>query len=77
MDEGSHLIIVDDPQVPGLVISGIEAALWRWLHQSFTRLEILDLYSALTNIPITEGEIQIKEIIHHWEKLGLLEVIHD
>ncbi len=55
-------------------LTDIEASLWRCLHQSYNWKELLEFYSAYTNVPEDDGEAFLVKLLQDWVKIGLLEV---
>ena len=70
---GEAVLIVNE-EGNAQILTEAEAALWRWLNQSFSWQDLLDLYSALLSVPIVEGETHLLETLQKWVTTGLLEV---
>jgi hypothetical protein len=89
VNEGSRLLVVDEARSAVHVLSGADAALWRWLHQNLTGPEVCELFSALLNVSPEDGAAQVEataaqieatparinEVIECWAQAGLLEVV--
>jgi hypothetical protein len=74
VNDGSRLLVVAEAGGVTHLLTGAEAALWRWLHQSISWPDIQALFSALADLPPEEGLVEMAEILRKWTGDGLIEV---
>jgi hypothetical protein len=73
VNHGNQILVVNEVGV-ARTLAGAEAALWRWLHQTYTGEEIRCLFSALLNISAAEAEVRLEKVLQRWLENGLVEV---
>ena len=73
VNHGNAVLAVNE-EGKAFLLEEDEAALWRFLNQSYGVEEIRSLFSALLNISETEGSARLEEVIHSWLEEGLVEI---
>ncbi|NWF69125.1 MAG: hypothetical protein HXY40_08565 [Chloroflexi bacterium] len=77
LQDAGQLLVVDEKARRAHVLRGHEAALWTWFTLGYSYDKALHLLAAALKCPPAQAEAALRELLHSWQTLGLLEEARD
>jgi hypothetical protein len=70
--ESSHVLVIVEQTGLSVRLTGLDAAVWKWLTLSYPYETVLRFVEAFLNLPKDETRARLNRTIHDWVELGLL-----
>ncbi len=70
--ESNHILVIVEQTGLAVRLTGLEAAVWKWLTLSYTYETVLRFAEVFLNLPKDETRARLNQILQDMVELGLL-----
>jgi hypothetical protein len=70
--ESNHVLVIVEQTGMAVRLTGLDAAVWKWLTLSYPYETVLRFAEAFLKLPDAETRTRLNQTLHDWVELGLL-----
>lgn len=70
--DSTRVLVIDEQSAQAVSLTGLDAAVWKWLVLSYSYADVLRFTSVFLNLPEGETRARLTLLLNQWIELGLL-----
>jgi hypothetical protein len=70
--DSSRILVIDEGANLAVSLTGLEAALWKWLGLAYPYQDVAAFAQAYLNLPAEETQSRLSQVFTQWIELGIL-----